>query len=1042
MSKFFINRPVTAIVISILIVIAGVIMAQRLPIAQFPSIAPPEIVVTTNYVGADALTIESAVATPIEEAMAGVEGMLYMRSFNANDGTMKLRIDFDLALDPNIAEVFSEIRVNRALPQLPPSVRDQGVTIAKSHVSPLMIIALSSPKGTRDAKFLANYAYINIVDALTRVRGIGSVVVQGAGAYAMRQWVKPDQLASLGITIPDMVRALEQQNTVNPSGQVGAEPAPPGQEFTYTMRAQGRLVTEKDFGDVVVRENKDGSVVRMKDVARIELGTQSYNVIGRLNDAPAAIVNVFQLPGYNAVEAVDGVRTLMAQLKEQFPDDVDYVVSLDTTLSVREGIKEILTTLWEALLLVIFVVFIFLQSFRATLIPALTVPVSLLGTFIFFPMLGFSINSLSLFGLVLAIGLVVDDAIVVVEAVELNMTRGLNPKDASLKAMEQVGGPVVAIALILAAVFVPTAFIPGITGRLYQQFAVTIAISVMISAFNALSLSPALCSLLLKPAHESKGVLHTVFGGFNRIFEKATNGYVGISGALVRKMALSFTLLAAVAGAAYVVGGRLPSGFLPTEDQGFFYLNIQLPDAASLQRTDAFTKEVESVLKHTDGVQYYSTIVGSSLLTQTNATYSAFVFVALKPWGQRKTRQTGIQSIMESVNAKLDRMPAGRAFAFSPPVISGVGTSGGFSFMLEDRLGKDVPYLAENTDRFLDAARKRPELTRLNSSLNAQVPQVLVQVDRDKVLKQGVEVEDVYSTLRAFMGSLFVNYFNRFGRAWQVYIAAEDGYRTQAQDVMNFFVRNKDGQMLPLSSVISLQTRAGPEFTSRFNEYRAVEITGSPAPGFSTVQAMSALEQVAAQVLPKGMGYDWNGLSYQQKKASAQVSPAAVFGFSLLVVFLILAAQYESWALPFSVLLATPIAVFGALLALWTRGFENNVYAQIGLVMLIGLSAKNAILIVEFARTERMQGKSAMDAALEGARVRLRPILMTAFAFILGTVPLAIASGAGAVARKILGTAVIGGMLAATLLAIFIIPVTYYAMEHLKDKMAARKGEP
>jgi HAE1 family hydrophobic/amphiphilic exporter-1 len=1042
MSKFFINRPVTAIVISILIVIAGIIMAQRLPIAQFPSIAPPEIVVTTNYVGADALTIESAVATPIEEAMAGVEGMLYMRSFNANDGTMKLRIDFDLALDPNIAEVFSEIRVNRALPQLPPSVRDQGVTIAKSHVSPLMIIALSSPKGTRDAKFLANYAYINITDPLTRVRGIGSVVVQGAGAYAMRQWVKPDQLASLGVTVPDMVKALEQQNTVNPSGQVGAEPAPPGQEFTYTMRAQGRLVTEQDFGDVVIRENKDGSVVRMKDVARIELGTQTYNVIGRLNDAPAAIINVFQLPGYNAVEAVDGVRAMMAQLKQQFPDDVDYVVSLDTTLSVREGIKEILTTLWEALLLVIFVVFLFLQSFRATLIPALTVPVSLLGTFIFFPMLGFSINSLSLFGLVLAIGLVVDDAIVVVEAVELNMTRGLNPKDASLKAMEQVGGPVVAIALILAAVFVPTAFIPGITGRLYQQFAVTIAISVLLSAFNALSLSPALCSLMLKPAHESKGLLHTVFGGFNRVFEKATNKYVGISGALIRKMAISFTLLATVAGAAFVVGDRLPAGFLPTEDQGFFYLNIQLPDAASLQRTDAFTKEVESVLKHTDGVQYYSTIVGSSLLTQTNATYSAFVFVALKPWGQRKSKETSIQSIMESVNTRLDRMPAGRAFAFSPPVISGVGTSGGFSFMLEDRLGKDVPYLATITNRFLDAARKRPELTRLNSSLNAQVPQVLVQVDRDKVLKQGVEIQDVYTTLRAFMGSLFVNYFNRFGRAWQVYIAAEDGYRSQAGDVMNFFVRNKDGQMLPLSSVISLQIRAGPEFTSRFNEYRAVEITGSPAPGFSTVQAMSALEQVARQVLPKGMGYDWNGLSYQQKKASTQVSPAAVFGFSLIVVFLILAAQYESWALPFSVLLATPIAVFGALLALWIRGYENNVYAQIGLVMLIGLSAKNAILIVEFARTERMQGKSALDAALEGARIRLRPILMTAFAFIFGTIPLAIASGAGAVARKILGTAVIGGMLAATLLAIFIIPVTYYAMERLKDKAAARKGTP
>jgi HAE1 family hydrophobic/amphiphilic exporter-1 len=1041
MSKFFINRPVTAIVISILIVLAGIIMAQRLPMAQFPTISPPEIVVTTNYVGADALTIESAVATPIEEAMAGVEGMLYMRSFNANDGTMKLRIDFDLDLDPNIAEVFSEIRVNRALPQLPPAVRDQGVTIAKSHVSPLMIIALSSPKGTRDAKFLANYAYINIADPLTRVKGIASVVVQGAGAYAMRQWVKPDQLASLGVTVPDLVKALDQQNKVNPSGQVGAEPAPSGQEFTYTMLAQGRLVTEQDFGEVVIRENKDGSVVRMKDVARIELGTQTYNAIGRLNDAPAAIINVFQLPGYNAVEAVDGVREMMAQLKQQFPDDVDYVVSLDTTLSVREGIKEIITTLWEALILVILVVFLFLQSFRATLIPAITVPVSLLGTFIFFPMLGFSINSLSLFGLVLAIGLVVDDAIVVVEAVELNMAAGLSPKDASIKAMEQVGGPVVAIALILAAVFVPTAFIPGITGRLYQQFAVTIAIAVIISAFNALSLSPALCSLLLKPAQESKGFTQKVFGGFNRIFEKATSHYVGISGALIRKLGISFTLLAVVAGAAFLIGYHLPSGFLPTEDQGFFYLNIQLPDAASLQRTDAFTKEVEAILKHTNGVQYYSTIVGTSLLTQTNATYYAFVFVALKPWGQRKTKETSIQSIMDSVNAKFDRMPAGHAVAFSPPVISGVGTSGGFSFMLEDRVGKDVPFLAENTNRFLEAARKRPELTRLNSSLNATVPQVLVQVDRDKVLKQGVEVDDVYTTLRAFMGSLFVNYFNRFGRAWQVYIAAEDGYRSQAKDVMNFFVRNKDGEMLPLSSVVSLQTRAGPEFTSRFNEYRAVEITGSPASGYSMVQAMNALEQVAKQVLPKGMGYDWNALSYQQKKASTQVSAAVVFGFSLLVVFLILAAQYESWALPFSVLLATPIAVFGAFVSLGIRGFENNVYAQIGLVMLIGLSAKNAILIVEFARTERMQGKSALDAALGGARVRLRPILMTAFAFIFGTIPLAVASGAGAASRQILGTAVIGGMLAATLLAIFIIPVTFYAMELLKDKMAARKGQ-
>ena len=1040
MSKFFINRPVTAMVISILIVLAGIVVARRLPIAQFPSITPPEIVVTTNFVGADAETIESSVATPIEEAMAGVEGMSYMRSFNANDGTMKLRIDFDLSMDPDIAEVFSEIRVNRALPQLPPSVRAQGVTIAKSHVAPLMIIALSSPKGSWDATFLANYANINIADPLTRVRGIGSVVVQGAGAYAMRNWVKPDRLASLGVTVPDLVKAIEQQNTVNPSGQVGAEPAPPGQQFTYTMRAPGLLVTPKDFADVVVRENPDGSTLRFRDVARVELGAQLYNVVGRLNGAPAAIINVFQLPGYNAVDAVDGVRKLMADLKSRFPVDMDYAVSLDTTLSVREGIREIATTLWQALALVILVVFVFLQSFRATLIPTLTVPVSLLGTFIFFPILGFSINSLSLFGLVLAIGLVVDDAIVVVEAVETHIARGLSPKEASLKAMEEVSGPVTAIALILAAVFVPTAFIPGITGRLYQQFAVTIAISVLISAFNALSLSPALCSLLLKPGHGSGGGwMRRVFGGFNRNFERVTNRYVSVCALLIRKLGFSMLFLCGVAVAAVLLGDKLPSGFLPTEDQGYFYLNIQLPDAASLQRTDAFARRIEKILQETKGVQYYSTVVGNSLLTQTNATYSAFVFVALKPWGERRSRETSIQAIMDSVNARVDKLPEGRAFAFAPPAISGIGTSGGFSFMLEDRAGHSVDYLAENVDRFMDAARKRPELARLNSSLNARVPQVFANVDRDKTLKQGVELQDVYRTLRAFMGSLFVNYFNRFGRAWQVYIAAESDYRTKAEDVKKFYVRNAAGEMLPLSSVVSIETRQGPEFTSRFNEYRAVEITGTPAFGYSTAQAMNALEKVANDLLPKDMGYEWNALSYQQKKAQQEVSPAAVFGLSLFVVFLILAAQYENWALPFSVLLSTPIAVFGAFLALWMRTFENNVYAQIGLVMLIGLAAKNAILIVEFARSEYLKGTDLTSAALAGARLRFRPILMTAFAFILGTLPLAIASGSGAVARQILGTTVIGGMLAATLIAIIIVPVTFFFVEFTRQKVRSRR---
>jgi HAE1 family hydrophobic/amphiphilic exporter-1 len=694
-------------------------------------------------------------------------------------------------------------------------------------------------------------------------------------------------------------------------------------------------------------------------------------------------------------------------------------------------------------------VFIFLQNFRATLIPALTVPVSLLGTFLFFPLLGFSINSLSLFGLVLAIGLVVDDAIVVVEAVETHIAEGMSPKDASMKAMEQVSGPVVAIALILAAVFVPTAFIPGITGRLYQQFAVTIAISVLISAFNALSLSPALCSLLLKPHHESGGPsggpsggwMSLLFGGFNRAFERATNGYVAVCASLIRKLGFSMLFLAGVVVAAILVAGRLPSGFLPTEDQGYFYLNIQLPEAASLQRTDAFTRRIETVLKDTPGVQYYSSVVGNSLLTQTNATYSGFVFVSLKPWKERKTNATSLQAIMDSVNERVDKLPEGRAFAFAPPAISGIGTSGGFSFMLEDRAGHSVDYLAQNTDHFMEVARKRPELVRLNSSLHARVPQVFADVNRDKALKQGVELQDVYRTLRAFMGSLFVNYFNRFGRAWQVYIAAESGYRTQAEEVKKFYVRNAKGEMLPLSSLITIEHRAGPEFTSRFNEYRAVEITGTPASGYSTVQAMEALEAVAKDVLPKDMGYEWNALSYQQDKARQEVSPAAVFGFSLFVVFLILAAQYENWGLPFGVLLGTPIAILGAFVALWVRGFENNVYAQIGLVLLIGLAAKNAILIVEFARSEFAKGVPLADAALAGARLRLRPILMTAFAFILGTLPLAIASGAGAVARQILGTTVIGGMLAATLIAIFIVPVTFYFAEFTREKFRSWRGK-
>src|SRR5215510_1739240 len=1043
MSRVFIERPVVAMVIAILIVIAGLTTFRRLPVAQFPDIAPPEISIRTMYVGADALTIEESVATPIEQTMTGVDNMIYMRSYNVNDGTMNLRVDFDVGTDPNVDNVLTYIRLAQAIPQLPSSVQRYGISVLKAHTSPLAIFALYSPKGTYDATFLANYAYVNINDPMTRVNGIGQVLIQGAGPYAMRFWVKPDQLAQLGITITDLTTALDKQIVINAAGQVGAQPVPSGQAFTYTMRTQGRLVTEQEFGDIVVRANPDGSLVRMRDVARVELGAQTYNNIGRLDGAPAAIINVYQLPGFNALEAVQGARRLMEELKQRFPVDMDYRVSLDTTLAVTEGIREIYTTLWQAMLLVILVVFIFLQSFRATLIPAVAVPVSLIGTFIFFPVLGFSVNSLSLFGLVLAIGLVVDDAIVVVEAVEKKLEEGLAPKEAAIRAMEEVGGPVVAIALILAAVFVPTAFIPGITGRLYQQFAVTIALSVVISAFNALTLSPALSALLLRPKKPARGPLGWFFGWFNRGFGRVTNGYVSICGSLIRKAGLSMLLLLGVSLMSGWLGAQLPTGFLPIEDQGFVYLNVQLPEASSLQRTDQVCKQIEAILKDTPGVKYATSVIGYSLLSTVSTTYNAFLFVTLDPWEERKKPEEQLLPLFKHVNARLAELPEAKAFLFPPPAIPGVGTSGGVTMILEDRSGRDIGFLAENTQKFMEAARKRPEISRIDTTFIPEVPQVFAKVDRDKVLKQGVNLSDVYQTLQAFMGGVMVNYFNRFGRTWQVYVEAEGEFRTEAENVGQFYVRNNSGDMVPLSALVAMDTYHGPEFTMRYNEYRSAQMLVGAASGYSSGQAMKALEEVFAQTMPAGMGFDYMGMSFQEKVAAEGVPASVIFGFSLLFVFLILAAQYESWGLPFSVLLVTPIAVFGALGALWLlklvapQASENDVFTQIGLVMLIGLSAKNAILIVEFAKVEFEGGKSLTEAALSAAQVRLRPILMTAFAFILGVVPLVLATGAGAHGRVLLGLAVFGGMLTSSVIAIFLIPVSFYFVEKL-----VHRGEP
>jgi HAE1 family hydrophobic/amphiphilic exporter-1 len=1030
MAKFFIRRPIVAIVIAIITVLAGLVVMTRLPEAQFPEIVPPQIIVSTTYPGADAQTVEQSVATPIEQQMNGVDNMLYMQSTNGNDNTMQLTVTFDTDTDVNTDEVNVQNRVAQASPNLPPDVNQFGTTIRKSTGLPLLAFALYSPNHTHDSLFLANYANININDQLLRVPGAGQVLLFGATDYSMRVWIRPQVLANLGLTVNDLVNALNAQNTVNPAGQLSGNPAPAGTAMTYTVRTQGRLVTAEQFGQIVVRENPDGSVVHLQDVARIELGSLSYNEVSRFDGQPSCIIAVFLTPGANAVAVADAARKVMTQLQQQFPPDLAFNTALDTTLPVTEGIREIVTTLVIALALVILVVYLFLQNWRATLIPMIAVPVSLIGTFAFFPALGFSINTLSLFGLVLAIGLVVDDAIVVVEAVEHHIEEGMAPRDATLQAMREVSGPVVAIALILSSVFVPMAFMSGIQGQLNKQFAVTVAISVLISAFNALTLSPALAAMLLRPRKVSRGPLSRIFNGFNWGFNKFKTGYVNVSHGLIRKAVLGMVILACFFVLDVAVSRKLPTSFLPQEDYGFLFMNVQLPPAASLERTDAVARKVEGILAKTPGVKDYTTIDGFSLLTRVSTTNSAFYFVALKPWDERKASNLQADAILGNINRQLaGQIPEAVAFAFSPPPIPGLGNAGGFSLWLQDRSGGSVADLDANLQKFLQAARKRPELTGVNSQFSAQTPQIFATVDRDKALKQGVALGDVYQTLQASLGGLYVNQFNRFGRQWKVFLEAEAQDRSSPESIAQYYVRNHVGAMVPLSTLVSTGPTNGPDYTNRFNLYGAAQIIGSAAPGYSSGQAQQALEEVARDTLPASMSYDWADLSYQENKASGTAGP--IFALSLLVVFLILAALYESWTLPFSVLLSVPIAIFGAFAGLYLRQFDLDVYAQIGLVMLIGLAAKNAILIVEFARDEMAKGRDVVDAALEGAKLRLRPILMTSFAFILGCVPLAIASGSGAVGRQILGTVVVTGMLAATALAIFIIPLLFVLFERL-----------
>ena len=1038
MSKFFINRPIVAIVIAILTVILGTVSMFTLATSQFPDIVPTEILVTATYPGADAKTLAQAVSTPIEQQMNGVDNMIYMNSVSANNGVVQLFVDFDVKTDPNIDQVLSQLRVDQAQSQLPAQVTTAGLTVQKALTSPLMLVAINSPGNKLSQDFLTNYAIINLQDQITRVKGVSRVQIFG-GQYALRIWVDPNKLAQLGVTAPEVIAAIQTQNNVNPAGQIGAEPIPKGQQFTYTVRTQGRLVKPEEFGNIILRANADGSILHLSDVARIELGDQAYAISGRYNQNPSGVMAVYQLPGSNAVQTAKLVNARMKELSATFPAGISYNVPLDTTKAVSSGIHEIVITLLEALVLVVIVVFIFLQGWRATLIPLMAVPVSLIGTFIIFPALGFSINTLSLFGLVLAIGLVVDDAIIVVEAVEHHIDEGMDPKAATIKAMEEVGGPVVAIALILAAVFIPTAFIPGITGRLYQQFAVTIAISVLISAFNALTLSPALASLLLKPRNKEQkpGLLGKGFALFNRFFGRTTESFVHTSDVLIHKSYLAMLGLVIIAGLGIFFGSTLPGGFLPTEDQGYMFLALQLPDGASAQRTDAAQQKITAALLKTAGVDGVIAVTNFSLLTQVQSTNQGFFFVALKPWEVRKSKEEQLNYITASLTKQLAGNADGIAFAFPPPSIPGIGTSGGVTMVIEDRSGKDDPeILTKNLMTYLGAISKLPEVAFALPSYSPNVPQLYAKVDQEKVLQQQVQLSDVYTTMSTFMGGYLVNYFNRFGRQWQTYVEAEGTSRRDIKNIDQFYVRSANGGQVPLSSLVQVKKITGPEYIFRFNEFNAAQVNITAKPGYSSGQVRAALEKTFAETMPPGAGFDYSGISYQEDMAQKGIPTYAVFGLSLLFVFLILAALYESWTLPFSVLLSTPVAILGGYIALHIRTLENDIFATIGVVMLIGLSAKNAILIVEFAKSNYESGMSISEAALGAARLRFRPIVMTALAFVFGCLPLWVATGAGAASRRILGTTVIGGMFLSTAIGLIFIPVTFSVVEYISHRFS------
>jgi hydrophobe/amphiphile efflux-1 (HAE1) family protein len=1037
-SRFFIDRPIFASVVSIVIVIAGLVTFRALPIAQYPDILPPTVVVAATYPGVNARVLAQTVAQPIEERVNGVEGMLYMSSTCSNNGQYQLTVTFETGTDLDMAAVRTQNRVAVAEPTLPEEVRRLGVTVQKQSSNIVLFVTLISPSEFFDELYLSNFATLNIRDELARLQGVGDVLVFGAGNYSMRIWLDPEKLKARGLTTTDVVSAIREQNVQVAAGQIGQPPVPEDQSFQYTINTLGRLSDVAQFEDIIVRTGEGARITRVKDVARVELGSVSYDVTSRFNNKPTAALAVFQLPGANALDVSRRIDAKMKQLAQGFPEGLEYRIPFDTTRFVNYAIREVLITLAIASLLVFLTIFIFLEDWRASLVPGITIPVSLIGTFAVMRLLGFSINMISLFGIVLAIGVVVDDAIVVVENAVRNIDEsGLSARDATIKAMGEVTGPIIATTLVLMAVFVPTAFLGGITGQLYRQFALTIATATVFSSLNALTMSPALCAILLKPLPEQRGrFFRLVNWGYN----KGQALYMRVVRIMVRRAVLTLPLFILLVAASYWGFINLPTGFLPTEDQGYAMLSIQLPDAAAKPRTDAVVAQINGMLENIEGVDDYVSVSGYSLLDGANASNAAAYWIILDPWDQRTEPHLSMEAIVGNLWQIAFAIQGANVFAFPPPAIIGLGEAGGFQMQLQDRGGTGLLALQQMAQEMAQDANAQSSLTNVYATFRANVPQLFADVNRTQAKTLGVPISSIFDTLQAYLGSVYVNDFNKFDRIYQVNVQADSAFRRRVEDIRQLEVQNGAGAMIPLGTVVTVERTLGPQIINRYNMYPAAAINGSAAPGYSSGEALNIMEGMAAGKLPPTMGFEWTGMSYQEKLTTGQAMP--IFLLAVVFVYLVLCAQYESWSISFAVILVVPLALFGTVVALWVRGMDVNMYTQIGIVLLIGLSCKTAILIVEFAKAQRESGMSTRDAALEASRLRFRPILMTAFTFILGVAPLVIAAGAGAASRQSLGTAVLGGMFAATVLMVVYVPVFYVVIQGSSEWVRARlRGE-